>query len=60
MPLLKAKMVAMYFALCQNFKDFLTRFAFENISDRTKTVLVTSANSTKYKEFEQNNLKCVV
>ena len=31
----------MYFALCQNFKAFLSQFALENVGNRTKTVLVT-------------------
>ena len=38
---LKSRMAAMYFALCQNLKSsFLCQFAFENIQNRTKTVLV--------------------
>ena len=34
-------MAAMYFALCQNLNLFLVKFAFENIENRTKMVLVT-------------------
>ena len=39
--LLKSKMAAKYFALCQNLKLFPSRFAFENDGNRTKTDLVT-------------------
>ena len=38
---LKSKMVAMYFALCQNLKTFCSQIIFENVRNRTKTVLVT-------------------
>ena len=38
-PLLKSKMAAKYFALCQ--KTFPGRFAFDNVGNRTKTDLVT-------------------
>ena len=35
---LKSKMVAMYFALRQNLKLFLSQFTLENVGNRTKTV----------------------
>ena len=38
---LKSKMVAMYFALYQNFKLIFIKFFLKNVRNRTKTVLVT-------------------
>ena len=37
---LKSKMAAMYFALLSKLKAFLSQCAFENVENRTKTVLV--------------------
>ena len=38
---LKSKKAVIYSALCQNVKVFFSQFAFENVGNRTKTVLVT-------------------
>ena len=38
---LKYKMAEIYFALYQNLKLFLVNFVLENVTNRTKTVLLT-------------------
>ena len=38
---LKSKMAAINFALYQNLKLFFSQFVLENVTNRTKTVLVT-------------------
>ena len=44
---LKSKMAAMYFALYQNLKLFLSQFVLENVRNGTKTVLVTLKASNR-------------
>ena len=45
---LKSKMAAMYFDFSvSEYNAFLSQFAFENVGDRTKTVLVTIALNTR-------------
>ena len=39
--ILKSKMAAICFELCQNLKIFLAQFAFENAENSAKMVLVT-------------------
>ena len=41
MPFLKSKKAGMYFCTVAKFQAFPSRFAFENVSNITKTVLVT-------------------